>query len=508
MRRITVRDPAVLERWRQAVRSVPPADRQVRWSFKVDLLTPAYGGGVEPGSCEQDRPFRLPSIRVQLRFWWRATQGANYPASDGDGGRWPIDQLRRDEAAIWGMASVARDDVTGKQTAPVPSSVRIRIENDASDKPASRPVRADTVPLNSGQGYVYFPAREITGAHSRPASSYWWGRSATVHLTLDLDTLAANLGRLETRNVTREDAPRQVAAALWAFGHFGGIGARTRRGAGALRLTDIRGPFASLLDNNYDADPAQVMERIERASREFVRGEVAQAGDFPALKGAALTVVALDLPGRILPIRVPKRPDPVRIELSDPERILSVVGGLMREFRQDDRFARLPGSGPRPGRSKWPEPDAIRTLVGQWARPAHEPRLPVFFPRAAFGLPIVVKFNTREPHQRGDPEGQVTIRPAGGLERLASPVVLRPLPCKTNGKTLVACLLLNTPIEPPGGLVVDYGREYAVPRDATPLGGTRHAPTVEPLRVMGHPIANEAFRRFVSKKGPQRSVQL
>lgn len=55
-----------------------PASAVPRWTFRVSLLTPVFGGGVMPAEVEEDRPFRVPSIRGQLRFWWRATQAARF----------------------------------------------------------------------------------------------------------------------------------------------------------------------------------------------------------------------------------------------------------------------------------------------------------------------------------------------------------------------------------------------------------------------------------------------
>lgn len=88
-----------------------------------------------------------------------------------------------------------------------------------------------------------------------------------------------------------------------------------------------------------------------------------------------------------------------------------------KNFRQ----ARGPGRERRPGRSKWPEPDEIRRLTNQWHRD-HEPRCEIRkFPRAAFGLPIIFHFKDRD-----DPQPQITLQPKG-LERMASPLILRPI---------------------------------------------------------------------------------
>ena len=75
----------------------------------------------------------------------------------------------------------------------------------------------------------------------------------------------------------------------------------------------------------------------------------------------------------------------------------------LKDFRQGPGLGRNPDSRPnRPGRSRWPESDAIRRLTGQWT-PRHEPKHAVdgFYPRAAFGLPMVFDFKDRD-----DPKGR------------------------------------------------------------------------------------------------------
>ena len=40
-------------------------------TYKCKLVTPMYGGGVEPGVVDKEMPIRASAIRGQLRFWWR-----------------------------------------------------------------------------------------------------------------------------------------------------------------------------------------------------------------------------------------------------------------------------------------------------------------------------------------------------------------------------------------------------------------------------------------------------
>src|SRR5262249_42449337 len=104
---------------------------------------------------------------------------------------------------------------------------------------------------------------------------------------------------------------------------------------------------------------------------------------------------------------------------------------VMRKLRQGDMgrkrsFDDVPGK--HPGRSYWPEPDAIRGALKVRSRD-HEKRVTGVdaFPRASFGMPIVFHFKD---DKQGDPPETTLVprlnerdKPKG---RLASPLILRP----------------------------------------------------------------------------------
>lgn len=62
----------------------------------VHLKTPLFGGGVRAGYLDPATPFRTSAIRGQLRFWWRATMGAQYETHR---------ELHERESAIFGDTS-------------------------------------------------------------------------------------------------------------------------------------------------------------------------------------------------------------------------------------------------------------------------------------------------------------------------------------------------------------------------------------------------------------------
>ena len=109
----------------------------------------------------------------------------------------------------------------------------------------------------------------------------------------------------------------------------------------------------------------------------------------------------------------------------------------MRDFRQDPKVGRNPPSNPlKPaGRSRWPEPDAIRRIQNR-ASSNHKPEHKAgnVFPRGLFGMPIIFHFVDHD-----DPK-QTQLQPKG-KERMPSPVIIRPIFAGPN-KWQPAALLL------------------------------------------------------------------
>jgi hypothetical protein len=102
-----------------------------------------------------------------------------------------------------------------------------------------------------------------------------------------------------------------------------------------------------------------------------------------------------------------------------------------------------------PGRSKWPEPNAIRILTGQY-NPKHRPLKDseLWFPRAAYGLPIVFHFK-----DQGEPNSKLEV--SEKEDRWASPVILKAI--KLKGGVYQVALLLNS--SPPETLWLDKKEE-------------------------------------------------
>ena len=304
----------------------PAAPHPVRARCK--LITPMYGGGVKPGQADRELPIRSGALRGQLRFWWRLLNGAD---------RTPQEVFRA-ESALWGGIS---------SQGPRASQVTLEIRTTPAEDRLARKSEIGGFPC-----YALILERNDDPVLLKDGYEF----DLVLHFT---------------RKVTGPQREQVIEALRW-WASFGGVGARTRRGLGAVRV----------IDNDAELMPVSI-EEVQSRGGWMVPGQ-------------------------------PTGHDAVKAWKTAVEKL--------RSFRQGRGVGRNPGAGSRPGRSRWPEPDAIRHLAKRHA-PGHEPQHPVdgIYPRAAFGLPIVFHFKDRA---RGDPD-DYTLTP-DGQDRMASPLILRP----------------------------------------------------------------------------------
>ncbi len=167
-------------------------------TFHLELITPCFCGGAEP---EKQAEIRAPSIRGQLRWWFRTLGGFKSLAPTA---------VRDQEAMIFG--STAGDDgLAGKLVVRVSAPQTKNVAANADDLDAG---------MNTPLGYALFPLRPVGGNDGKRGmlaggtkfsiSIVWRGRPE------DWDSIRALIG-------------------VW--GHLGALGFRSRRTVGALALT-------------------------------------------------------------------------------------------------------------------------------------------------------------------------------------------------------------------------------------------------------------------------------
>lgn len=423
---------------------------------RYKLITPLYGGGVTPGEADPITVVRATEVRGHLRFWWRATRGGQF------GGN--LSKMRQAEEAIWGSAA-------GKGK-PGPSAVAIRVLDWLNQPQLSKvSVRkrgqmeiVDVGDPSSPYSYVAFPLRETD---NKPAGHF---RKEGVEFSLEIK-LAQKYTEVEfsrSEKITL-DLIDEVNAAIWAWETFGGIGARTRRGFGAL------------LCLQRDGRPWQMprSHELDRWLNEQLKLHVT-SGPWPD------NVPHLN---RDMTDALRKGPSSGRQKAVDAWQWLF---GRFRQFRQD----RYPKYGKPYGRSKWPEPDEVRRRASTYAdgfikgrQKIHRPVHPVRkFPRGRFGLPIIFQFKD-EDVRIGDPN-PATLEGAEH-ERYSSRLILRPIMCSDNKAFGLACVL-DAPPDPPGGYTLSVGTtKVAVHADLS----STEAGRIDPLN--GEPDVLKSFLDFL-----------
>jgi len=323
-----------------------------RIQYRVSAITPVYGGSYEAGKVDAQRPIRPSAIRGCLRFWWRAARGAQYPS---------IGETRSAESRLFGSTAE-----------PSPFDLSVEVTNTGGPDQAQ------------GPAYALFPFRESKA----PGLS---GVAFSVSLA--------------TPRGAPEDLISELEAAVWAWVTFGGYGARTRRGCGALRCGDL-------------PCPTDAGDLGRQAAQYVVPGPPPRG--IPSLAGAR---VVLGGP------------------FDEPVGAWKAAVDLYSQLRQGPGMGRNAGSdAKRPGRSRWPEADAIRRLSGQFAQ-AHRPEHPAgnSFPRADLGVPIIFHFK-----DSGDPRDHALQVQTDKPGRMASPVITRPL-ALADGKFAPMVVLLSAP---------------------------------------------------------------
>lgn len=203
--------------WQKSGTGTPSASADAEQLYEervYSLLTPLFGGGVTPRFADPISRLRVTGIRGQLRFWWRATRGVGSLA-----------EVRKREAEIWGAASNDKD--------ARPSQVQlalVQVAAGAEERPFKLQGR-DPAPNFSGvvtPHYAAFPLQPGTEELKKAARPEELFAPVLKDVTFTL--------RLRYPATLKAE----VAAALWAWETFGGVGARTRRGFGAPRLNEWR----------------------------------------------------------------------------------------------------------------------------------------------------------------------------------------------------------------------------------------------------------------------------
>lgn len=348
-------------------------------SRTIRFVTPIFGGGVSVESDELKRQLKVPDPVSVVRTASIVGQVRFWWRATTGARMESLTAMREREAELFGEASTA-------------GNVRLRVEG--ADKLKSQEVQV-------------WESRQ--GGNGRWNPAVLQGKEAIAYGAFPLQAKAGQTSRIPSgvlHNISGdwtaswtspEEHRAELELAIDAWILFGGLGGRTRRGFGALDADDVTLDAFSAAFGNRDA-----------------------AKTLPDVSALRLNNLSF-----------------TRNNDGSPQEAHNRALGALRRFRQGVGVGRNTGQGPRPGRSFWPEPNAIRAMTGQSA-PQHSDPWPYaaplgVFPRAVFGMPIIFHF------QGGGDPADTQLVPEGRT-RMASPVLLRPI--RKGQAWQAACIVL------------------------------------------------------------------
>ena len=245
---------------------------------------------------------------------------------------------------------------------------------------------------------------------------------------------------LQFSRASSPDQQAQVLDALRWWTNFGGVGSRTRRGLGAIQAAS----------NDCELQPISCEE-------------VRRQGGWLAIGSPAA---------------------------GDPDIAWRRAVDRLETFRQGVGVGRRSGTRGKPGRSNWPEAANIRNFArDRAARQIPIDRSDEYYPRAAFGLPIVFHFKQERTADH-------VLQPFEG-KRMASPLILRPYP---HDKRYRPAALLVPGWRDRLNVTVGFRNQAGEPRRAWPRRDDERACLAKPMVPFesGGTDPLSAFMKFFS----------
>lgn len=399
--------PKELEKASESIKadSIKPTNERIHQTRKYKVITPLFGGGIVARENDPSKLIRETSVRGQLRFWWRAMRATG-----------SLKDIYERENFIFGSG--------GKKAAKSNVSIAVKITSQGQSEDIFRIENRRPKPNDKWSKIAYAAFALQPTTEELKAGGNVPLRKVRVGVEFTLEISYPN------------EFEADVQAALWAWETFGGIGGRTRRGFGALELLEVTENGKPVEVNKYKVE--KVEQQIKNDLQKYLLpNKNPDTSQFPQL--SANTNFKIKAAG-------------------DATEAWKYAIEKLKNFRQ---VRNVNSQTRRPGRNKWPEPDELRRIFLKYKKGAilrHQPisRLDKF-PRGEFGLPIIFHFQREEGIQN-----DFTLQGVKSekIERLASPLILRPLHCH-NGAVSLA-LILNAPRIPKGGLEVYYGKAFSV----------------------------------------------
>ncbi|MEM2941689.1 MAG: type III-B CRISPR module RAMP protein Cmr1 [Thermoproteota archaeon] len=177
-----------------------------RLSFTLETVTPLFLSGNNQNEVE----LRAPSIRGQLRHWYRALLGGLGVTQSTELYKFESIVFGKEERGSPLMVRVKDIRLAGGR---IKQNKELDLGYDRTKKEARRP----------GITYLFYSTQ--LGGNERPFADIG------TTFTLELCCVSKEAEKLL----------KLAACAIWCWTHFGGLGSRARRGGGNLQVTEVKG---------------------------------------------------------------------------------------------------------------------------------------------------------------------------------------------------------------------------------------------------------------------------
>lgn len=309
--------------------------------MELTFLSPAFLYG-----ADKTRPeFRIPSLIGQMRYWWRMTQ---YWSAGN------FEQLKSNEGEIFGIA-----DETGSKAKPFSLYLAQKPEIKASPTPnqtmkKGQPVQGKYDFPTKGRGvqYFFYPFMRHDGLFK------WIPEGSKVRLKMKFKPGA--------------DRRQPILLSLFLLSRFGGLGGRSRRGAGAIELAG---------DDLFKLTEKDLIDYVRSEQRDTLPGHEA----FRLIHPSSPLWLALQNARRVKKSHPPQ---------AGWDAALNAVGSAMQNFRTTQKICL--------GNKGKVDPDFIQEAIDlhrHYADPSHHSP-PDPNTKDAFGLPRIINFTSCQPPAR------------------------------------------------------------------------------------------------------------
>jgi CRISPR-associated protein Cmr1 len=209
-------------------------------TMTLETVTPLFLGGVDPRGMPE---LRAPSFRGAMRYWWRVW----YTSQRADLSR---DELYTAESAIFGSTEAA-------------SPILVRLHGQPATTTLERPEQP------TGLNYLMYGMHERRKKQGKTVLEYRPAIKPGEHFDLILGTRPTQ---------DADKALRQAAISLWSLCNLSGVGARVRRGAGALRAAGSVDNWPKGLPplDLQASSPADLSQKLGESLKHLV-GDVAKS---------------------------------------------------------------------------------------------------------------------------------------------------------------------------------------------------------------------------------------